>query len=380
VNNYNVAVVGPDGCGKTVYLASMYHKLYGQCKDTQFFLRSEQNRLLNERYNQLVNSEQWPDSTREISQWHFRCCVQAENEYIYEVFQFTYLDYAGERITDTKQDTPLRTELDERFKQADTFLVMLDGKKIRALMHGEKDGERFISVELPNILQILLDRDEPAPVHFVITKWDLLQPDYSFKQVYNCLLTIEGFRQFVQRRKKYPTRLIPVSSIGSEFAELQADGTMRKIPGKLPHSFQVEMPLACVFLDVLQIALQKLTEEEVSIARTNRHLPILTVLKSVIPELKILRKNIRNRYQDKTLIRILTHESVDLLIDYAESWVKGVHEQEAQKDKRLRRERDITLMKIKDEKTAAKHVMKNFEYLSNRLEQAFPESNLSNRD
>ena len=376
MNNYNIAVVGTHGCGKTVYLASMHHKLYAQSKDVQFFLRSEQNRLLNEKYDQIVSSEEWPASTIEISEWCFRCCVQAENEHIYDVFRFTYLDYAGERITDTKQGSILRTELDDRFKQADTLLAMLDGRRIRALMRSEKEGEHFISVELPNILQIMLDRDEPVPVHFIITKWDLLQPDYSFKEVQEYLLTNEGFQQFVQRRKKYPTRLIPVSSIGPGFAELQADGRMHKIPGRIPEPFQVEMPLACVFLDVLQVALQKLAEEEALISKLNKRLPFLTLLKSGIPVLKLLRKAARDRYKDKTLVRILTHESLDLLIDYAESWIQGIHEQEAQREERLRRERDTSLKKIKDEKTAAEHIMKNFEYLVSRLEQDFPESKL----
>jgi GTPase SAR1 family protein len=380
VNNYNIAVVGSHGCGKTVYLASMHHKLYAQSKDTQFFLRSEQNRLLNEKYDQIVSSEEWPVSTTDISEWRFRCCVQSEDERVYEVFQFTYLDYAGERITDTKQGSVLRTELDDRFKQADTLLAMLDGRRIRALMRSEKEGERFISVELPNILQIMLDRDEPVPVHFIITKWDLLQPDYSLKEVQEHLLTIEEFQQFVQGRKKYPTRLIPVSSIGSGFAKLQDDGRMCKIPGRLPEPFQVEMPLACVFLDVLQVALQQLAEEEALIGKLNRRLPFLTLLKSSMPVLKTLRKAVRDKYNDKALVRILTHESLDLLIDYAESWVRGMHEQEAQREERLRRERDTSLKKIKDEKTAAEHVMKSFEYLINRLEQDFPESKLVNME
>lgn len=376
MNNYNVAVLGPHGCGKTVYLASMYHKLYAPGKDARFFLRSEQNRLLNEKYDQIANSEEWPASTTGISEWYFKCCVQAEDEHIYDVLRFSYFDYAGERITDTKQGSILRTELDDRFKQADTFLAMLDGRSVRALMCGEKEGEHFVSVELPNILQVMLDRDEPVPVHFIITKWDLLQPDFSFEEVQEYLLTIEEFRQFVQERKKYPTRLIPVSSVGSGFAELQADGRMRKIPGIVPIPFQVEMPLACIFLDVLQVALQKLAEKATSIGKANKLLPFLIVLKSVLPSLKTLRKSVRDKYTNKTLVRILTHESVDLLIDYAESWIQGLHEQEEQRDARLRRERDISLKKIKDEQTAAEHVMKSFEYLRNRLERDFPESKL----
>jgi hypothetical protein len=207
-------------------------------------------------------------------------------------------------------------------------------------------------------------------------KWDLLQPDYSFKEVQEYLLTIEGFRQFVQGRKKYPTRLIPVSSVGSGFAELQADGRMRKIPGRVPIPFQVEIPFSCIFLDVLQVALQKLAEKEASIGKANKRLPFLIVLKSVLPSLKTLRKTVRDKYTNKTLVRVLTHESVDLLIDYAESWIQGLHEQEEQREARLRRERDLSLKMIRDEQTAAEHIMKSFEYLRNRLERDFPESKL----
>lgn len=92
------------------------------------------------------------------------------------------------------------------------------------------------------------------PIHFVISKWDTLINEYSLEQVRERLLEIEDFRNLIQLRNKsgVPVRLIPISSVGMGFAELQPDGSMAKT-GNLPNPFLVEMPLACILPDMIKI-------------------------------------------------------------------------------------------------------------------------------
>jgi hypothetical protein len=109
---------------------------------------------------------------------------------------------------------------------------MLDGQRLLAFMQKTREADHFIYIELQNILQIMQNSD--ALTHFVITKWDLLQGAYSLGHIRDCLLQIDDFNHFVtSQSKRQIVRLIPVSAVGMKFAELQADGSMRKIHGRI---------------------------------------------------------------------------------------------------------------------------------------------------
>jgi hypothetical protein len=124
-------------------------------------------------------------------------------------------------------------------------------------MQKTREADHFIYIELQNILQIMQNSD--ALTHFVITKWDLLQAAYSLGHIRDCLLQIDDFNHFVtSQSKRQIVRLIPVSAVGMKFAELQADGSMRKIPGAYPKPFHVELPFCCIWSDLLNPVAQSL--------------------------------------------------------------------------------------------------------------------------
>ena len=181
MQSYKVVMLGPSRAGKTVLLASMYQKLSIPNEETRFSIscdNPEQGSLLNEKYVQIIDPlREWPKSTKraDVSTWQFTCNVQTRDLTIYPAVKFTYIDYAGEILTEPKQGEVVLEEI----KQADTLLVMLDGYKILRLMEGEKDYH-FVHAELQMLLQIVSQSRQP--VHFVLTKWDLFDGKFSLDE------------------------------------------------------------------------------------------------------------------------------------------------------------------------------------------------------
>ncbi|MCJ8281880.1 MAG: GUN4 domain-containing protein, partial [Rivularia sp. ALOHA_DT_140] len=252
IKNFKVVTLGASGSGKTIFLASLFKKLSIQ-EDCTFKLvvrDTKQRKLLNSIYTQIICEDTWPPGTKNISEWTFDCCVQTEELEDYTACQFTYFDYAGGRLIDGEDQ-----KFEKVVEQADAILGLLDGRKIHAWL---EDGNQilvneFLDKDLPSILKRI--QTSKVPVHFVISKWDLLDRDgYSLSEVKERLLDISEFAELLEARSRLgsPVRLIPISAVGLDFASLQPDGSMKKNPGVKPMPFLVESPLACVLPDKLQ--------------------------------------------------------------------------------------------------------------------------------
>ncbi|MBD2682541.1 MULTISPECIES: hypothetical protein [Nostoc] len=377
MDNYNVIMIGPSGAGKTVFLASMYKLLSIQRGYTSFFLEvdPEQRKLLNDKYTQIAGPGEWPAPTqfREISEWYFRVCIENDSFQKFPAFQFTYLDYAGERIVDTRSNEESVSDFEIKLKNADAILGILDGRKILSLMGDEDDGQVFVLRELANILQII--QQTQSPIHFVLSKWDLLNGKYTLKEIRDRLMDNDDFRELVKKRgQKVPIRLIPVSSVGMGFAELQPDGEMRKIRGAQAKPFQVEIPIACVLPDQLTSQLQKIKEKELKIqSKSIESEPDLTIW-DILGEwvgsgLRKLRDYLRNEYQFSDIL-------LKMLIDYAEMGASEKRKDAAQRAEKLRQEKENSLKLVQNEKTAIEHALRSFLYLISTLERDFPDSTL----
>ena len=145
----------------------------------------------------------------------------------------------------------------KKINEADTLLGLLDGQRLCALMSDDKLGKIWAVSDIPNMLNIM--QRSTKPIHFVISKWDVVAEQYSFEEIRNRLLKIDEFKNIVKLRNQAgtPVRLIPVSSVGRGFAELQPDGSMAKT-GMMPKPFQVEMPLACILPDMIKKTLEEI--------------------------------------------------------------------------------------------------------------------------
>jgi len=370
-------MLGPSGSGKTVFLASLYKKLSTQ-GDTGFFLQvesPEKRKRLNNLYTQIAVDEKWPKGTTysEVSEWTFTCRVQTEGLPIYSACQFTYLDYAGGRINDEMgEEDP---EFDNQLKNADALLGLLDGQRLLALMQGEAFGRVWAVNDLPNMLSIMQEIQN-KPIHFVISKWDIIEGRYSLEEIIDCLYKIDEFRNLIRTRSRgnIPIRLIPISAVGKDFATLQKDGSMAKNSQALPKPFQVEVPLACVLPDMIQTKLKEIMEQKEEISDISidveANVTFWDWLGEIVGEaVSIVSQLLPKKYQ-------LPADILERLIEFLDTPIEQKREVAKNRMLQLQREKEEALKKVTDEETALKYVIECFINIQNRLDYNFPESNL----
>jgi WD40 repeat protein len=279
VKNFRIITLGPSGAGKTVFLGSLFKQLSTQGKEGFFLEVSDARKIreLNKIYAEVVTGEKWPSGTRNVAEWTFDCCVKNAALDQYKVCEFTYIDYAGGLLTDVQEDGDIFLDFQQAVPNADAVLAIIDGLKLYKFMEDEglcsKDVLIWMHKELPSIMQLVHRCHRDTPVHFIISKWDLLACRYSIEQVLNRMLEkIPQFYNVVSSREKAgcSQRLIPVSSVGNGFATLQADGSMSKNIGAVPVPFQVDIPLACILLDRVSAYLDILKRYEADAAKTTQ--------------------------------------------------------------------------------------------------------------
>lgn len=381
MKNFKIITLGASGAGKTVFLASMFKALSTQ-KNSSFKLDVEEpdkRKLLNSTYTQILTGDTWPPGTKNISEWTFTCKVQTEDFDNYNACQFTYFDYAGGRLTDIEKDE----ELENVVQQADTVLGLLDGQKIYAWLNGSDQlrANVFLSTDLPNILKRM--QKLTVPVHFVITKWDVLDQKFTLSQIHEKLLTIPAFAQLIKSRGEAGSivRIIPVSAIGLEFATLQPDGSMKKNPGKIPFPFLLEAPISCVLPDRLQQLhnekqaqekqleqqIQKIDDGNIVVGALVGGLDFLGV---GLEGLELLLE--LNDTAEFKMARLFT-KATSMVTSLAKGGIKGINEKIS---KGSRKKKETTLKSVKDEQSALIHAMNVFYDFEKDLIDSFPESKL----
>src|SRR5262245_28094214 len=127
----------------------------------------------------------------------------------------------------------------------------------RAENHAEPERThraRAVIERGPEYSHPFLQKCAHRPIHFVITKWDILQDKYSFKQVKDELLNNENFRKFISQRVDLhsPVHLIPTSSLGKDFAVFDLkDLRMKKVKGGKIKPYNVELSIGMTITDQL---------------------------------------------------------------------------------------------------------------------------------
>jgi len=382
MRTYKVIMLGPSGAGKTVFLASMHKKLSIQGEEG-FFIEVQdpvRRQVLENIYAEVATGDKWPmhtdpsDQSKSGHEWTFRCCVRIEDRSIYPACQFTYLDYAGGKLTDVNV---AGEDLVSEAKTADAVLGLLDGRKIYSFMNNNDDEFRnlFLHKDIPSIARIMQYCE--APVHFVISKWDLLEGKYTLGQIRDRLLEILEFKNLISQLTGSTVRLIPVSSVGANFATLLPNGKMQKHSGAIPRPFYVEVPLACVLPDALVKRVKDLKQREKEIADMvvkvkPRFGGFLTVIDELLTNtvVKFLKDNLPGNYQF----------SPDVL-NWAEQKIQKAQEQINQRESEAAKitqeqimQRDKLFKEIKNEETALNYLMNQFLTLTSSLDTDFPAS------
>lgn len=379
MKNYLVIMLGPSGSGKTVFLSSLYKQLSTQ-GDLGFFLKvdsGEKRKRLNSIYAQVALDEKWPQGTRysDVSEWTFTCCVKSpKNLQLYDACSFTYLDYAGGRITDEMGEELENIKFNNRMRFASAFLGLLDGQKLCSLMRGEKAGKLWELKDLANMIIVMQESDKP--VHFVISKWDIVQQFYSLDQIRDRLLQISEFKNLVKYRTQAGStvRLIPVSAVGTGFAIPQADGSMKKTM-KDPHPFQVEMPLACILPDMIKLQVDELVRKRQSeLDKATLVDPNITMIEKLrklfAGSLKSIRESLPERYQ-------FAEKTFESIIVWAETPVEEKIKLASERTEELKVQQQESLNQVADEESALNHSINCFKSLENQLNFNFPASELS---
>jgi hypothetical protein len=386
MRTYKVIMLGSSGAGKTVFLASLHKKLSIQGEEG-FFIEVQdpvRRQVLENIYAEVATGDKWPlptdrsDQSQSGHEWTFRCCVRIEDRSIHPACQFTYLDYAGGKLTDA--NVAGEEELALKAKAADAVLGLLDGRKIYSFMNNNDDQYRneFFLKDIPAIARIM-QRCE-APVHFVISKWDLLEGKYTLGQIRDRLLEISEFKNLISQLTGKTVRLIPVSSVGANFATLLPNGKMQKHSGAIPRPFYMEVPLACVLPDALlkQVADLKQQEKEIAdkvVTVKPRFGGFLTVIDEFLTNtaVRFLKDSLPDNYQF----------SPDVL-NWAEQKIQKAQEQIDQRELEAAQitqeqimQRDKLLKEVKNEETALNYLMNQFLTITSSLDTDFPASKLS---
>lgn len=267
----NISAIAPSGAGKTVYLASMYRNLSLQRPQLGFYLKTDHctSISLSETYELVADPQRaWPAGTvGEGKEWVFEVTAPTPTAEFTPI-SLSYFDYQGGLLTDSRLGRELADDA-ARLRAADAILVLFDGHKILSLLRGKRDGFRYIDFHLTSTFEIV--QQSRCPVHFVVTKWDLLAPHFEFGAVRDRLLEEDSFCTSVAARSKSsmaPMRLIPVSSVGSGFAVPGEEGRMRKTGARL-EPFQVDIPVLSVLPDLLQTAFRELEARAAGIRKTS---------------------------------------------------------------------------------------------------------------
>jgi len=255
VPEFKILTLGTRGSGKTVFLSSLWHQLSIDDGSRGYFVTipDAQRCDLQKNIDILCDSQpEWPAGTSCFGEYNFEVIYfNPRREQQIPMFKFTYFDYPGGWVsTGGIENFSIRNLA----MSADAILVLLDGKKIvDALENVATDGASIfndLSVICPVVFQCV-----GRPIHFIITKCDLLNPNkHNLKAVRSLLTTYRPFAALIDAQfEPYQMHLIPVSAVGPNFAQYDPDQhLMLKFPEVRLRPMNVEFSIILTLVDKLQ--------------------------------------------------------------------------------------------------------------------------------
>lgn len=262
---FRIVALGASGSGKTVFLSSLFHELNYLKPGRSYYLDimdAQQRIALGSIYGQVSDtSRDWPSATRtgETREFLFDCIAVDEEDGRHTLLHMSYLDYAGELLeVEQEPGSGALMDLDRRIKGAHALVAMIDGYRVRQLLRGERVGRDYFQRKLRPMFGFI--QSARCPIHLVITKWDLVR-DFGEPQdaddqlrldrVIEALLRYEYIKALVYvHSRRQVVRLIPVSAVGQNFAQLNAEGYVSKLPDGELRPMNVVVPLCAVLPDL----------------------------------------------------------------------------------------------------------------------------------
>lgn len=268
VPEFRVVALGPQGAGKTLLLASMYHHLQTP-SGGHYYLTAPYDQViqLNKWFAEVADpGRDWPYGTAsgETREFTFEVTTRVDGE-PRALLRLGYLEYAGELLTEPQAPgSTVQADLFARVEAASALIGIIDGNRVRQVLAGDSDGLWRLQQALTAMIAPMMRVS--SPVTFVITKWDLLaglHPDENIRlgMVRNLLMSNQGFRDLVRTHSAYRVvRLVPVSAVGPTFARLDASGLVTKRPDGQVRPTNIDIPLSAVVPDVFEQVERSLDE------------------------------------------------------------------------------------------------------------------------
>ncbi|HTY34010.1 hypothetical protein [Mycobacterium sp.] len=263
VPTFRVVALGVAGSGKTVFLASMFHRLHIRSPGGSYFLETAaaDRVALNSLFQQVERTDlPWPRGTRvgETREYTFDCMAVRGGEK-HKVLSLNYLDYAGELLEAEQEGPHALADLARRISEAHALLAIIDGYRVRQCLRGEPAGQQYLRSTIQPMIGFLAAAT--CPIHFVVTKWDLVRDfgeppqatdDERLRMVRDQLWYQAGISPIVEQQTSGSkvVRLVPVSAVGEGFVRLDQSGNIVKVADRTPHPSNLEVPLSAVLPDL----------------------------------------------------------------------------------------------------------------------------------
>lgn len=367
MQNHKVLILGPRGSGKTVFLCSMYYQL-SMATSTNFYVETTnafKGKLLKNNFVGLLTK--WPNANvfADMDEWEFKCFVKTPTKN-FPTFSVTYYDYSGGRITDARDD---EGEFQKIIEDADIILGLIDGDK---LFSDTTSFDVQLMLELDMVVAELNNRHIAGkPVHLVISKWDILHNrNITITQVKERLMSYPMFAQFANNIVSNGDfiRLLPISSVGFDFAE-KIGGEMIIKPGAKLKPYNVDVPLALALLDPMQTKLNELIKEYEKLQQSEE-IKVYANL-SWWQRLK--------RWAGGKIEQIAKHfeiniEELDQLVSF---WKKSGEDKikyAREKEHEMREKLKTKIYSVNDEKSAIEYILYSFHTIEANLELTHPGS------
>jgi hypothetical protein len=275
VPTFRIVALGLAGSGKTVFLSSLFHELHHPVSTRPYFLTTDMKRrdILSSLYGEVVAPppRPWPPGTRVAEVDEFTMdgvyCHPAGRRQT--VMRIEYLDYDGDLLAPGGWAYRQHPELEVKVKRAHALLGILDGSRVRDLLMRRPGADNYFESELDSMIGVL--NEASCPVHLLITKWDVVRDygehprasdDERLRDVGDALMRHPHFAALPNARTGPPVRLIPVSAVGSRFAQLDPAGNSQKRVGGVVDPENLDVPLCAVLPDLFERVQRVLDEPE----------------------------------------------------------------------------------------------------------------------
>lgn len=273
VPTFKVVALGVSGSGKTVLLASMFHQLNVQRAGDAYFLEApaDQRLELAGVFRQIANpASPWPPGTSrgDMREYIFDCAVHYDDRK-FRVLRIKYLDYAGEHLERVHSGTSVKLrDLETNIEEASALLGIIDGHRMVQYLRNEPEGLEYFHGTIEPMIGLMTSAT--APLHFVLTKWDLVRgfgepadasDEIRLKMVVEALaLTkIEALATGPQRGTRV-VRIIPVSAVGPDYAHIDESGRVIKNQRGTLRPTNLDVPFAAIVPDLFRQVEESLDE------------------------------------------------------------------------------------------------------------------------